>query len=165
MIQGIKLVTEVLKKANSRLYLLKLLKRFNLPIDDLVTIFSGFVRPIAEYAAPVWHSGLTVDENTALERIQKRACRIILGKRYTTYDEARELCELPTLSDRRDQLCLGFFNSLVKSERFHSWVPPKKSTIHGRVLRNSDKFVVPRCKTNRYENSPMVYMTKLCNNT
>ena len=38
-------ICEVLKKANSRLYLLKLLKHFNLPIDDLVTIYSGFVPP------------------------------------------------------------------------------------------------------------------------
>ena len=45
-------ICEVLKKANSRLYLLKLLKHFNLPTDDLVTIYSGFVRPTVEYAAP-----------------------------------------------------------------------------------------------------------------
>ena len=33
--------------------MLKLLKHFNLPRDDLVTVFSGFVRELAEYAAPV----------------------------------------------------------------------------------------------------------------
>ena len=51
-------MAEILKKANGRLYMLKLLKRFNLPNDDLVTIFMGFVRPLAEYAAPIWHCGL-----------------------------------------------------------------------------------------------------------
>ena len=53
-------VAEILKKANGRLYMLKLLKRFNLPHDDLVTIFTGFVRPLAKYAAPIWHCGLTI---------------------------------------------------------------------------------------------------------
>ena len=48
-------ICEVLKKANSRLYLLKLLKHFNLLTDDLVTIYSWFIRPTVEYAAPVWH--------------------------------------------------------------------------------------------------------------
>ena len=77
-------IGEVFKKANSRLYLLKLLKHFNLPSDDLVTIYSRFVRPTVEYAAPVWHPGITVHEDVVLERIQKRACRIIVGKDYTT---------------------------------------------------------------------------------
>ena len=156
-------VTEVLKKANCRLYMLKLLKRFNLPTDDLITIFSGFVRPLAEYAAPVWHPGLTIDESAALERIQKRACRIIVGKQYTTYDEALELCKLPTMYERREQQSLKFFNSLFKSERFNSWVPPKKSTIHGRVLRNSDQLAVPRCRTLRCQKSPLVYMANMWN--
>ena len=44
-------VAEILKKANGRSYMLKLLKRFNLPHDDLVTIFTDFVRSLAEYAA------------------------------------------------------------------------------------------------------------------
>ncbi|XP_071798864.1 uncharacterized protein [Asterias amurensis] len=86
-------IAEMLKKANGRLYLLKLLKRFKLPMDDLITIFSGFVCPLAEYAAPVWHPGLTAKESAALERVQRRACKIILGNQYTQYDEALELCK------------------------------------------------------------------------
>ncbi len=158
-------ISQVLKKANSRLYMLKLLKHFNLPTNDLVTIYSGFVRPTAEYAAPVWHSGITADESAALERIQKRACRIMVGRKYTTYQQALKLCNLETLHDRREQLCLSFFNSLTESERFQSWVPPKKGAIHGRVLRNSDKYALPRCNTVRYQRSPLVYMTRLCNNS
>ena len=137
----------MLKKANSRLYLLKLVKHFNLPTDDLVTIYSKFVRPTVEYAAPVWHPGLTVHENLALEQIQKRACRILVGKYYTTYHEALELCNLQ--DGRREQLCLSFFNSLIESERFNSWVPPRRGTIHGRVLRNSDKLALPKFRTVR----------------
>ena len=155
----------MLKKANGRLYLLKLLKRFKLPMDDLITIFSGFVRPLAEYAAPVWHPGLTAKESAALERVQRRACKIILGNQYTQYDEALELCKLSTLFDRREQLCLNFFKSLMKSERFHSWVPPKKSTIHNRDLRNSNKLSVPRCKTTHCQKNPLIYMANMWNNS
>ena len=132
-------ICEVLKKAHSRLYLLKLLKHFNLPTNDLVTVYSGFVRPTVEYAAPVWHPGLTVHEDLALEWIQKRACRIIVGKDYTTYQEALELYNLQDSHGRREQLCLSFFSSLLESERSNSWVPPRRDTIHGRVLRNLDK--------------------------
>ena len=158
-------IAEMLKKANGRLDLLKLLKRFKLPMDDLITIFSGFVRPLAEYAAPVWHPGLTAKESAALERVQRRACKIILGNQYTQYDEALELCKLSTLFDRREQLCLNFFKSLMKSERFHSWVPPKKSTIHNRDLRNSNKLSVPRCRTTRCQKNPLIYMANMWNNS
>ncbi len=108
------------------------------------------VRPLAEYAAP----GLTIKESAALERVQRRACKIILGNQYTSYDEALELCNLSTLFDRREQLCLDFFSSLIKLERFRSWVPPKKSTIHNKVLRNSNRLSIPRCKTSRCQKKP-----------
>ena len=157
-------VSEMLKKANGRLYMLKLLKHFNLPRDDLVTIFSGFVRPLAEYAAPVWHPGLKSDESAALERIQKRACRIIMGRQYTTYVDALEICNLDTLHARREQLSLNFFKSLMKSEHFSSWIPPSRGSVHQRNLRNSNKLSIPRCNTTRCKNSPMVYMTDLWNN-
>jgi len=111
-------VTEILNKANGRLYMLKLLKRFNLPHDDLITIFSGFVRPLAEYAAPIWHPGITVSQSVALERIQKRACRIIMGNKYISYDQAMQNCGLNSLSERRDKLCLSLLKSMMSSEQF-----------------------------------------------
>ena len=152
----------MLKKANSRLYLLKLLKHFNLPTDDLVTIYSGFVRPTVEYAAPVWHPGLTVHEDLALEWIQNRACRIIVGKDYTTYQEALELCNLQDSHDRREQLCLSFFSSLLESDCSNSWVPPRRGTIHGYEMVTK-LGQVSKFKTVRYQHSPLPYMTKLYN--
>ena len=148
-------VAEILKKANGRLYMLTLLKRFDLPHDDLVTIFTGFVRPLAEYAAPVWHCGLTVNESIALERIQKRTCKIIMGRHYSSYDEALQECGLDSLSDRRDQLSLNFLKSLMESEQFSGWVPPTRSTAHGKNLRNSHRLSIPRVNTTRCRNSPM----------
>jgi hypothetical protein len=156
-------VSEMLKKANGRLYMLKLLKRFNLPRDDLLTIFTGYVRPLAEYAAPVWHPGLTNNESAALERIQKRAFKIIMGKDYTMYEEVLGLCEMDTLSVRREQLCLKFFESLMRLEHFSDWVPPMRSKVHQRNLRNSIKISIPRCRTERCRKRPMVYMTNLWN--
>ena len=158
-------IREVLKKANCRLYPLKLLKHFNLPTDDLVfvTICFGSVRPTVECAAPLWDPGLTVHKDLALEWIQKRACSIIVGKDYTTCNEALELCNLQALHGRREQLCLSFFNSLLDSDRFNSGVAPRRGTIHGRVLRNSDKLALPKFRTVRYQHSPLLYMTKLYN--
>ena len=156
-------VSSMLKKANGRLYMLKLLKHFNLPRDDLITIFSGFVRPLVEYAAPVWHPGLKYDDCVTLERIQRRACKIIMGKQYTTYDEALHDCGLDTLETRREQLCLKFFKSLITSDKFSSWVPPTRGSLHQRNLRSANKLSLPKCNTSRCKNSPMVYMIDLWN--
>ncbi|XP_078585796.1 uncharacterized protein LOC144867616 [Branchiostoma floridae x Branchiostoma japonicum] len=40
--------------AAKKLYFLKRLKRFNLSHSDLTTIYTGYIRPILEYAAPAW---------------------------------------------------------------------------------------------------------------
>ena len=122
-------VAEIRKKANGRLFMLKTLRRFNLPRADLVTIFTGFLRPLVEFAAPVWHSGITAAQNTAVENIQKRACKIIMGKDYTTYEEVLAILNLETLEERRKQLCLSFFKSLLSSEQFCNWVPPLRTNI------------------------------------
>ena len=95
------------------------------------------VRPLAEYAAPVWHPGL---KSAALERIQKRACMIIMGRQNTTYVDALEICNLDTLHARREQLSLNFFKSLMKSEHFSSWIPHSRGSVHQRNLRNSNKL-------------------------
>jgi len=39
--------------------------------------YISVVRPILEYACPVWHTGLTAAQSDTLESVQKRAMRII----------------------------------------------------------------------------------------
>ena len=90
-------------------------KRFGLSVEDLVTIYIGFVRPLLEYAVPVWHPGLTEKQHLALERIQKRACRIILGCSYSSYQDALVICNMPDLRSRRDKICLDFAIKLYES--------------------------------------------------
>ncbi|KAI8517678.1 hypothetical protein Bbelb_036950 [Branchiostoma belcheri] len=52
-------VNSIVSKANRRLYLVRVLKKHGLNDNDLVLVFCGFVRPLLEYACPVWHPGLT----------------------------------------------------------------------------------------------------------
>ena len=66
-------------KANSRLHFLKQLKRAGLSNDDILHFYLAVIRPVLEYAAPVWHSSLTNELSDQLESLQKRALRIIFG--------------------------------------------------------------------------------------
>ncbi len=62
----------ILKKANSRLYALRQLKKAGLSQHDLILIYCSFIRSCVEYASPAW-SDLTVSLAKLIESVQKRA--------------------------------------------------------------------------------------------
>ncbi|KAI8510614.1 hypothetical protein Bbelb_115300 [Branchiostoma belcheri] len=117
-------VNHVTKQSSKRLFLLRRLKKFRLSQKDLLTVYTCYVRPLLEYAAPVWSPGLTRTQTKQLENIQRRACRTILGTQYTCYSEACTQLNLPTLESRRDQLSRKFGRRLLSSPFFREWLPP-----------------------------------------
>ncbi len=155
-------VNSMVSKASRRLHMLTRLRRFGVPTEDLVSVYIGYIRPICEYAAPVWHSNITADQTTQLERIQKRACRIILGSKYDSYTETLLQLDLQTLQDRRWHLCHQFANKCKDSDRYRNWFPPNHSS-HGMRLRHSKSYQMPKCNTNRYRNSAIPTLIDLLN--
>ncbi|KAI8515725.1 hypothetical protein Bbelb_065380 [Branchiostoma belcheri] len=158
-------VNHVVKQGNQKLYLLKRLRCFDLSREDLLLCYKTLVRPTCEYAAPAWHAGLTTAQRARIETLQRRACRIILGPAYTSYKEACSILDLPTLDDRRRDLCRNFAKRLVESESFRNWLPPTRGDISSRDTRNKHRLTGIRTKTKRYQNSPIPFMTRLLNET
>ena len=105
----------------------------------------------------VWHSSLTKQNEEDLERVQKSAVRIILGKDYENYDEALDEANLELLRDRRQKLCLKFATKCLKSTRTNEMFP-KREKEHLMQNRNSEKYEVQSAKTNRLKNSAIPYM-------
>ena len=66
-----------MKKAGKRLYMLYQLKRAGISQSDLVTVYLSVVRPVLEYACPVWHTNLQQYLSDNIESIQKRALKCI----------------------------------------------------------------------------------------
>ena len=63
-------VRHISSKANKRLYALRILKRNGVQPSYLKTVYCSFIRPVLEYACPVWHTSLPkllIDE---LEHVQ-----------------------------------------------------------------------------------------------
>ena len=104
-------VDHILKKANSRLFALRLLKKAGLVLIDLITIYCSVIRSILEYASPVW-AALPDFLSSHLESVQKRALKIIYPD--ISYYEALQTSKLKTLECRRDELCRRFINSTRK---------------------------------------------------
>jgi len=90
---------------------LKQLKRSGAGSKDLLYFYNTVVRPVLEYASPVWHSSLTVGQNEVLESMQKRAMRIIFPD--LDYNGSLFVAGVDTLEDCREELARRFFKRNV----------------------------------------------------
>ena len=156
-------IDHMLTRANKRLFMLRTLKKFGFSREELAIVFKSYLRPILEYAAVVWHPSITLKQSNDIERIQKRACRTILGHNYFSYDQATVSCNFDILSDRREQLCLNFAQDLSSNVRTKHLIPPTRLESHGRNLRNSSAISQVKIRTSRFQNSPVPYFINLLN--
>ena len=64
-------VDNIVKKSGKRLYMLYQLKRAGITQKDLFSVYVSVVRPVLEYACPVWHTNLPQYLSDNIEVIQK----------------------------------------------------------------------------------------------
>ena len=106
----------LIKKANSRLELLRKVAEFTSSIEDKKTIYLLYIKSILEQSCVVWHSSLTQENSEDLERVQKAAIRIILGQKYEKYEDALIKVNLDSLKERREKLCKKFAQKCLDSD-------------------------------------------------
>lgn len=148
----------MVKKANMRMIILHKLYDFNLPTEELIEIYILFIRCMVEYCCVVWHSSITEEESTDIERVQKAASRIILGEAFTDYSSALELTGLDKLRDRRTQLSLAFAKKCVKNN--DDLFPLNIKTVN---TRPHEKYFVTPARTERLAKSTVPYLQRLLN--
>lgn len=59
------------KKGFSRLWMLRRLKPLCASVEELIDVYVKQIRCIVEFASPVWTAGLTLAEQSDIERIKK----------------------------------------------------------------------------------------------
>ena len=121
------------------------------------------MRSILEQSAVVWHSSLTRKNRKDLERLQKTAVKVILGKKSLSYKKDLEKLKLDTLEERRRKICLKFAKKCLQNEKVKNIFPINTSN-YGIKTRKKNKFVVDQIKTERYKKSAIPYMLELLNN-
>ena len=119
------------------------------------------IRSVLEYAAVVWHPGLTVLNSTNIERVQKACLAIILGQRYISYSNALQISSMYRLDTRREALCLKFARTSIKNKKFSNWFMKDSKIIETRRLNKNLKDVHTR--TRRLRESTIPYLTQLLN--
>ena len=130
---------------------------------DLVTIYTMYIRPLLEFAVPVWASSITCQQADSIERVQKRALRIIAWPNVLPYTDLLHDLNVTSLKDRRSELVGAFARSLLQSKRHRHLLPQIRKITTGRSLRNAHHLEIPRTRTTRYKQSPIPYFVQLLN--
>ena len=115
-------IENIVAKAGKRVYMLYQLKRAGIGQHDLVTIYVSVIRPVLEYACPVWHTNLNKHLTKSIETVQKRALKCIYpGNEYT---DILCLTNLPCLKGRRDSLCKKYFQNIMETTHRLNYLLP-----------------------------------------
>ena len=132
----------------------------------MLDVYSKQVRSILELAVPVWNAGLTKHESNQIERIQRTAFHIILGEGYVGYQNALEKLNNDRLSNRRMKLYEKFAKRAAKHDQFKNWFNEKSDksfNMNTRSKKAKLKYHEVLTRTNRYQRSPIPYLTNILN--
>ena len=89
----------ITQKGFQRLWMLRRLKQLGESQTELKDVYEKQVRSVLEFAAVVWHPGLTKENTAQIESVQKSALAIILGQNYISYENS--LCILNMEQQKR----------------------------------------------------------------
>ena len=152
----------LVKRANVRMELLRKVASFGTNKEEKRNIYILFIRSVLEQSCVVWHSSLTKENEDDLERVQKSALRIILGKEINNYNDALVEANLDSLKDRREELCYKFAKKCTKSDETKHMFPLRMKEHHMET-REEEKYIVQHANTERLKKSSIPYMQKLLN--
>ena len=143
--------SELSRKCSSCLCFLRQLKRSGVIPNELVLFHVTCIRPVLEYASPVFHRSLPNYVSEDLERIQRRTLRIMYPD--LSYRVALETAGLRKLHERRERISTDLFDQIVcnPTHRLHSLLSQRKGYKY--ALRCKREFTLPKCKTEHLKKS------------
>ena len=126
----------ILAAASKRAGLLRLMAR-DLPLPVASILYVYYVRPVLEYASPVWHGSLREEDAMSLERIQASVARSLLqADWFTPKEELFRQLGWPALRWRREITSLTI-----------SWCARSKKCV--RILQSGcHDFFPPNSRSN-----------------
>ena len=152
----------LIKKVNSRMALIRRAKEFGATKKELVHFWIVFCRGTIEQSCSVWDGSLTQENCQDLERTQKTFAKLVLGKKYSNYEDALIKLNLHSLSKRRKKLCLNFAKSGVRNNTMRDLLQRKKKN-HSMKMRKVQTHKIEVTNTERYGRSAVPHMQSLLN--
>ena len=122
-------VTSLRKKFRKRLWVILNLRELGFTEAELVKVYVAYVRPVADYCAPAYHSLLTTGQSNELERMQKQAAKLAIGWN-KKYEDICSENNITTLKKRREDRIDKFIIKTINNPRYAHWFPLRESDHH-----------------------------------
>ena len=148
------------KKVNCRIWLLRHLKQAGISPLEIAKIYCSVIRPVIEYAAPIYHWMLTGGQSDEIEKLQRRAMKIIFGYK-VAYSAALENCDCSRLDTRRKEISIKFAEKTAANGSFAHWFPLHDPYNHN--IRRQMRYDEERANTDRLLKSSLFSMRRLLN--
>lgn len=118
-------IVEIVKRANSIMYIIR--KAFIYINKELfLKLYKTYLRPLLEYAFQVWSPYFKKDIHL-IERVQRRATKMVPSLKLLTYEERLKELGLTTLQSRRER---GDLIETYKILNNHYSVPDLSETLY-----------------------------------
>ena len=154
-------VEKMLAKTRARLWSLRKLKANGLAENDLHKTYTTYIRPILDYAVPTYHSQLTAEQASEIERLQAVAMKIVYGP-LVAYHTVIDQGLIEMHSTRRETLFKKFAMKASQNPTFaNKWFPENPPPEYN--LRQHEKYHLPASRTERYRKSPLQAMRAALN--
>ena len=144
-------IEAIVTKASKRFHILRVLLRGGVEINHLITIYTALIRSLLEYCCVVWHHALPSYLSQELERIQKHDLKIIVPA--LSYSEALQLLNLRTLGERHNKLCVKTLEKISRGGPVVKHLPMTRQHMHHYQTRGANKYILPKCRTERLRHS------------
>ena len=152
----------ICSKTSSKLWILRRLQKIGLEQEFLVDVYIKEIRSLLEFAAPVWHGGLTLEQSKDIEYIQRLATSIILNEWSLPYFVKCTLLNIEPLFPRRPMLGVAFAQRTVKSENHKSFFEKINPKIYN-TRSQTNLYKEVKCNSQRCYNSPLPFLTRALN--
>ena len=150
----------ICKKAYKNMWVLRRMKSLKMDIFTIMDYYMNEVRVYLELAAPVWHSGLTLKLSADIERVQRVAVSVLLGRADFDYGRSCALLGLKPLNVRRQELCKRFAMKTASPGCRHNDLFRIQSSGHN---TRGEFYREHFCHSNRFYKSALPYLTRTLN--
>ena len=147
----------LVKKASTRLFFIRRLKKLGASKSVLKESYILFIRPILEMCAPLWTGALTQTKTQFLKQVQRSFCKILFS--HESYERSIEKLNLQYLHKRRIILSKRTSNKMSKNDKFkHLFIK-----VNQLSTRSSRIFKEPEWRSIRYGYSAIPFFIRLIN--
>ena len=146
------------KKLSSNLWLLSQIRSF-LSINDPFLFYNAYIRPHLDYCCVVW--GNSTNYNTCIQKVtklQRRTCKIIIGREYTHLEEAFDRLKILSFDVflHKAKVMYKIANNVAPiylTDLFHMRNINADNMISNLRSVSNRHFVIPKPNINLFKNS------------